>query len=170
MAAKREAAKLCAAAILDQSVLTVFENQITDLVDAELVHELMQGWDGKQCDDLAKVAKKLLGVSSYLRKILQIVADWLLMKAGYGDLVRLIVCQLVVVVPVPWNAKLVAAARIIQISGICLCFANDRLLECRCLHDLVEFEGMQAIGRLTTSAIRDWREIADRMPGPQASS
>jgi hypothetical protein len=126
--------------------------------------------NGKQCDELAKIARKLLTVSSYLHKILQVTADWLLMKAGYGDIVRLVACQLVIAIPVPWNAKLVAAARVIQISGICLCFTNDRLLECQCLHDLVQFEGMQAIGRLMTSAIHDWREIANRMPELQASA
>jgi hypothetical protein len=165
MTAKREAAKLCAAAILNQNVFAAFESQITDFVDANLMEQLTKRWDGKQCNDLAKIARKLLGISSYLRKILQIVVDWLFMKAGYGEFTRLVACQLVTAIPVPWNAKLVTAARVIQITGICLCFANDRLLECQCLHDLADFEGMQAIGRLMTSAIHDWREIANRMPG-----
>ena len=169
MATKREAANLCAAAILNQNVFTAFESQITDFVDTKLVDELTKSWNGKQCDELAKIARELLGVSSYLHKILQVIADWLLMKAGYGDIPRLIVRQLVVAIPVPWTAKLVVAARVIQISGMCLCFANDRLFECKCLHDLVQFEGMQAIGRLMTSAIHDWREIANRMPRLETS-
>ena len=77
-------------------------------------------------------------------------------------------CQLVSAIPLPWNAKLVAAARVLQLTGICLCFSRERnLMECRCLHDLVQFEGMQAIGRLLTAAIGDWREIAWEVPAPR---
>jgi hypothetical protein len=49
----------CAAAILNQSVITAFETQIIDYVDTKLMNELMKGWDGKQCDEMAKIARKL---------------------------------------------------------------------------------------------------------------
>lgn len=168
--AKREAATLCADAILGQNVLTAFESQITDYVSQELIDELAGGWDGRQCDEIAKLARALLATRSYFYKIIQIIVNWLMLKMGYGDIARFFTCQLISAIPVAWYAKLVAAARVLQITGICLCFMNDRsLTECRCLHDLVLLEGKEAIGRLMTGAIHDWREIERRVPKIQTS-
>jgi hypothetical protein len=163
--AKREAAKLCADAILGQNVLPAFQSQITDYVSEKLVDELTKCWDGRQCDEIAKLARGLLAVRGYFYRALQIIIDWLMLRMGYRDTARFFACQLVVAVPVVWYTKLVVAARILQITGICLCFANDRnLMECRCLHDLALFEGKEAIGCLMTAAIHDWREIAKQVP------
>jgi hypothetical protein len=168
-AVKREAATLCSNAILGQDVLAAFESQITAYVSSEVINELMEHWDGKSCEDLAKIARGLLGLKGYLTKLLQVALNWIMEKTNIGIFPRLVACQLVAAIPLPWNAKLVAVARVLQVTGICLCFSHDRLLECRCLHDLVQFESMQAIGHLLTGAIHDWREIAERMPQPKAS-
>jgi hypothetical protein len=165
VAAKREAAKLCADAIVGQGVLAAFDAQITDYVSTELIEKLSKNWDGKQCDEIAKLARGLLATKNYFYRIIQIALNWLMLRLGYGDTARFFACQLVCVLPVVWYAKLVTAARILQITGICLCFANDRkLTECECLHDLVLFEGKEAIGRLMTAAVDNWREIANRVP------
>ena len=168
-AAKREAATLCSNVILGQDVLAAFEGQITGYVSAQVMNELAEHWDGRGCEEVAKIARGLLGVKGYFTKILQVTLNWLMEKTGFGAYPRLVACQLISAIPLPWNAKLVAAARVLQVTGICLCFSRGRLMECRCLHDLVRFEGMQAIGRLLTGAIHDWREIAERMPEPKAS-
>jgi hypothetical protein len=170
LTAKRQAAKLCAEAILGQGVLTSFEDQITDFVSEKLIDELSKNWDGRQCGQLAKIARGLLAIRGYFHKLLQILGNWVISKLGYGELTRVFACQLVTAVPVVWYAKLVAGARILQISGICVCLMNDRSLgECECLHDLVLFEGKEIIGRLMTAAVHDWREIAERVPDPQLS-
>jgi hypothetical protein len=169
-AAKREAAKLCANAILDQGVLAAFESQITEYVSEELMDELSRNWDGRQCEELAKLAQQLLAVKGYFYKVLQIIINWLMLRLGYGDTARFFVCQLVTALPVAWYAKLVAAARILQVTGICLCFMNDRsLTECKCLHDLVIFESKEAINRLMAAAVHNWREIAERAPETQSA-
>jgi hypothetical protein len=168
VAAKREAATLCADIIVEQNVMTAFQSQITDMVGGKLVDQLSSKWDGKQCETIAKLARGLLGVKGYIDKTMKIVLNWLLAKAGVGDTARFFACQLVVMVPVPWNAKLISAARILQVTGICLCFSNGRLMECQCLHDLVRFEGKQTISILMTGAIHNWREIAERVPEVRA--
>jgi hypothetical protein len=167
-AAKRQAAILCSNAIQGNDVLAAFESQITDYVSAEVINELAEHWDGKSCEDLAKIARGLLGLKGYFTKILQVALNWIMEKTGFGPFPRLVACQLIAAIPLPWNAKLVAVARVLQVTGICMCFSHDRLMECRCLHDLVQFESMQAIGHLLTGAIHDWREIAERMPEPKA--
>lgn len=168
-AAKRQAAILCSNAILGQDVLAAFESQITDYVSTEVINELTEHWDGRRCEDLAKIARGLLGLKGYFTKILQVALNWIMKKTGFGTFPRLVACQLLGAIPLPWNAKLVAVARVLQVTGICLCFSHDRLKECRCLHDLVQFESMLAIGHLLTGAIHDWREIAERMPEPKSS-
>lgn len=167
-AAKQEAAVLCSDAILGQGVLAAFRDQITGYVSTQVINDLTEHWGGRGCEELAKIARGLLGVKGYFTKVLQIALNWVMEKTKFGSYPRLVACQLISAIPLPWNAKLTAAARIIQVTGICLCFSRGRLMECRCLQDLVRFEGMQAIGRLLTGAIHDWREIAERMPEPKA--
>jgi hypothetical protein len=166
--AKREAAKLCAEAITGQGVLPAFEAQITDYVSEKTVDELSRNWDGRQCEELARLARQLLAVKSHFYRALQVIANWIMLKLGFGDTARFFVSQLVIALPVAWYAKLVVAARILQVTGICLCFVNDRSLrECKCLHDLARFEGMEAINRLMTAAVHDWHEMPRRMPEAQ---
>jgi hypothetical protein len=167
-AAKREAATLCASVIYGQNVIASFDEQIVEIVDDKIVRELTENWDGHHCEELAKLARALLGISSYIKKMVQMAVNWVMLKLGYGDTVRFFACQLIVLFPVPLNAKLVSAARILQVTGICLCFTNNNLMQCRCLHDLVEYEGKQAIEKLMFGAIRDWREIAARVPAVSA--
>jgi hypothetical protein len=167
---KREAAKLCADAITEQGVVSAFESQITEYASEKLIDDLSRSWDGSQCEELAKLAQQLLAVKSYFYRAIQIIVNWIMLKLGYRDTARFFVCQLVTALPVAWYAKLVAAARILQVAGICLCFMNDRsLTECKCLHDLVLFEGKEAINRLMTAAVHDWREIAERTSEVQTS-
>jgi hypothetical protein len=91
----------------------------------------MEHWDGKSCEGLAKIARGLLGLKGYLTKLLQVALNWIMEKTNIGIFPRLVARQLVAAIPLPWNAKLVAVARVLQVTGICLCFSHDRLLECR---------------------------------------
>lgn len=46
-----------------------------------------------------------------------------------------------------------------------LCFIDDRdLSDCSCMLDLVKFEGLEALGRLLSAGVQDWREILNRAP------
>ena len=84
---------------------------------------------------------------------------------GHGNLVSSFTGELVKALPVPWFAKVTAAARIIQLTGIWLCFINDRkLADCECMTDLVKFESIEVLGRLLVAGAGDWRQIVDRVP------
>jgi hypothetical protein len=164
-AVKREIATFCANAILNEGVLAAFDSQIADYVSEKIVDEITRKWDGKNCDEIAKIARGLLAIRGHFQKLLRVILNWIMVKLGYRDLARLFACQLISAVPLMWYTKVVAAARILQISGICLCMRNDRdLKDCKCLHDLVIFEGKEAVGRLMAAAIHDWREMAERVP------
>jgi hypothetical protein len=59
-AVKRQAATACANVILGQNVLTAYESQISSYVSSQIINELAEHWDGKRCEDLAKMAAAYL--------------------------------------------------------------------------------------------------------------
>ena len=102
--------------------MSAYESQITNYVSSQIINELADHWDGKRCEDLARIARGLLGIKGYFTKVLQVTLNWIMEKTGFGDFPRLVTCQLVAAITLPWNAKLVAAARILQVTGICFVF------------------------------------------------
>ena len=161
LAEKREAAQLCEAAIVTNDVISVFQSQVLDLVSDKVVSELTKDWDGRQCKHIAKLARSLLDVKNYFYEILADIVNWAAGKLGWGSTARIFACQFVNLVPALGLAKIIAAGRILQLSGICLCVMDGRsLVDCECLHDLVIFETKEAINRLMMAAGHDWRQLA----------
>jgi hypothetical protein len=160
-----EAAKICADAMSTRNLDETIREKLVDVVGEKTVDMLTRHWDGTQCNELAKVARKLLGVRSYFQKLLSSLITRIMLLFGYGDPVSIFTGELVKAVPVPWFAKVTAAARIIQLTGIWLCFINDRkLTACECMTDLVKFESIEVLGRLLTAGLGDWRQIVDKVP------
>ena len=161
LAEKREAAALCEAAIVTNDVISVFQSQVLDLVSEKVVDKLTKDWTGKQCKNIAKLARSLLDVKNYFYEILADIVNWAAGKLGWGSTARIFACQFVNLVPALGFAKITAAGRILQLTGICLCVMNgESLVDCECLHDLVIFETKEAINRLLTTAGHDWRLLA----------
>jgi hypothetical protein len=165
--AKEQAAKLCADAIADHELSRGFEGRITDIVSEGVVERLTANWDGKQCKKLARAARKLLMTKSIVRRLPAYLTNRLMLALGYPSPTRIFVCELVCKMPVPWYSKIAAAARVIQLSGRCLCYANNReLTECECMIDLLRYEAKEGVGSLMTAGFDDWHEIAERVPPP----
>jgi hypothetical protein len=130
---------------------------------------LTANWNSKQCRKLAKSARKLLKTKNLVHQILSYLVDRLLLTLGYSSPARIFVCELVCRLPVPFYSKIAAAARIIQMSGICLCYMNGRdLTECECMIDLLRFETKQGVSQLMATGFEELSEMADRMPEPQS--
>jgi hypothetical protein len=156
---------MCADAMLARSLDGAVRQKLVDIVGEKTVDLLTEDWDGTQCDELAKAARKLLGLKSLFQKFLGYLVTRIMASLGHGDQVSGFAGELVKAVPVPWFAKVAAAARIIQLTGIWLCFINDRkLADCECMTDLVKFESIEVLGALLAAGAQDWRQIADRVP------
>jgi hypothetical protein len=167
---KDQAAKLCADAIAGHEISQDFQDKITDIVSESVVERLTEKWDGKQCKKLAKSARRLLMTRSIIRQLAAYLVNPLMLALGYQSPARMFVCELVCRMPVPWYSKIAAAARVIQLSGICLCYANNReLTECECMIDLVRYEAKEGVGRLMTAGFDDWHEIAERVRPPTSA-
>jgi hypothetical protein len=167
--AKDQAAKLCADAIADHEISQDFQDKITDIVSGSVVERLTANWDGKQCKKLARAARKLLMTRNIVRQLVAYVVNRLMLALGYSSPARIFVCELVCRMPVPWYSKIAAAARVIQLSGICLCYTTNReLTECECMIDLLRYEAKEGVTRLMAVGFDDWHDIAERMPPPES--
>lgn len=80
---------------------------------------------------------------------------------GGGDAVQVFIAELAASLPLPWDAKVTATARGLQITGILLCVTNGHdLTTCYCFTDLAHAETKTAIKNLLTAAINDWTALA----------
>lgn len=69
----------------------------------------------------------------------------------------------------PIDAKMVAVARGVQVTGIVLCLIDGReLTECRCFVDLALSETKERVKAILIAAMSDWRGLA-RFPHEAAA-
>jgi hypothetical protein len=135
-----------------------------------VIDRLTAKWNSKQCRKLAKSARRLLKTKNIVHQILAYFVDRLLLALGYPSPARIFVCELACRLPVPFYSKIAAAARIIQISGICLCCMNGRdLTECECMIDLLRYETKQGVSDMMTTGFDELSEIAARLQVPEPS-
>jgi hypothetical protein len=79
---------------------------------------------------------------------------------GGGDAVQAFAAELAASLPLPWDAKITATARGMQITGILLCVTNGRdLITCYCFTDLALAEAKAAVKNLLTAALNDWTAL-----------
>jgi hypothetical protein len=65
-------------------------------------------------------------------------------------------------IPLPPDARLVATARSVQVTGILLCVVNgDDLTRCQCFIDLALNEAKTRVKKILTVAMTDWTKLAD---------
>lgn len=157
---RSEAARLCADAITTRNLDATLIDKLAELVSDNTVERLLGEWDGALCKELAEVAQTMLSARGYLNRLLQYVINHLMRFLGYGDFSRAFACELVTAIPVPLIAKITAAARVIQVTGICLCFINERsLADCECMIDIIKFESKEMLNMLLLVELSNWREM-----------
>jgi hypothetical protein len=68
--------------------------------------------------------------------------------------------------PLPTDAKMIAAARGVQIAGILLCVMDGRnLTKCECFIDLAMAETKERVNRILVAAMSDWTGLKRFGPG-----
>jgi hypothetical protein len=68
-------------------------------------------------------------------------------------------------VPLPPDAKLVAAARAAQVVGVMLCLAKgDSLLRCECFIDLAMTEAKAQVKKILPAGATDWTKLGKYPP------
>ncbi|MEV6486980.1 hypothetical protein [Streptomyces sp. NPDC051576] len=114
------------------------------------------------CDDLAAAAQSLLKARESVRDSLTGIHRNRFIDAFIGEITSRLIMM-------PVEAHLAAAARGLQIAGICVCVLGGDLAHCACLLDVLKAEGQERVEALVSGAMEDWRGLPRRMrdtPGP----
>jgi hypothetical protein len=84
-------------------------------------------------------------------------AGWAAGVLGASDPAQAFYEELMSRIPLPTDAKMIAAARGVQIAGILLCVMDGRnLTKCECFIDLAMTETKERVNRILVAAMSDW--------------
>lgn len=95
-----------------------------------------------------------------MHSLLGTLSAKLLAAVGAGDATQAFTRELVSNLPLPTDAKFIAAARAIQVTGIVLCVVNEAdLQQCQCFIDLALELTKTQVKRLMLAAGEDWIKL-----------
>jgi hypothetical protein len=157
-----EAAKLCSELVTESWQETV-AGRATDYITQRTWRRLFRTTD---CKVLAKLAAEILAGKQGLHNLVGKTARSLTSLLGRSDYEQALAQELASKLPLPWDAKFVAVARGIQITGILICLADGKnLTHCQCFIDLAQTETKENVKKILTDALDDWAHLAD-VPHP----
>jgi hypothetical protein len=74
-------------------------------------------------------------------------------------------------IPLPLDAKMIAAARTVQMAGIVLCLINERdLSKCQCFIDLALAETKERASQILEAALGNLTRLAEFGPVPSVAA
>lgn len=156
----KKAADYCADVITD-SWQGAVANRATEYIDAELWNRLFRSRRKKHCHTLAQMAAAILTGKDLMHAILGAAGGWVARVLGANKLEQTIVKDLASKILLPTDAKMVAVARGIQLTGILLCLASEHdLTTCQCFIDLAHTETKRRIKNILADAVNNWAGLA----------
>ncbi|NGN67649.1 hypothetical protein G5C51_27575 [Streptomyces sp. A7024] len=160
-----EVAAFCADVLKDGGAAAIADRAATYASD-ETWTALVKKHRRRGCHGLAELARAILNGKEQLHAAVGWAAAGLLGLMRRPRIEQIFAQELVRRIPLPADAKLIAAARGLQIAGIYVCLVGNRdLADCACLRDVLKVEGKARIKRLIEGAIEDWRELPRLVPG-----
>lgn len=154
----RKAAVYCADIVSSGDWQDAVAERVTDYVSQETWQRLLRGRRARQCKALARAADNLLAGKQKIHKTLGFLASRGVRLLGGGDVVQAFTEELVSAIPIPaLDAKLIAAARGIQVTGVLLCVMSGRdLMRCDCFIALALTETKTQVKKILLTAMNDW--------------
>ncbi|QEU91034.1 hypothetical protein CP970_09210 [Streptomyces kanamyceticus] len=156
-----ELARWCADALADDPVAAISARAATYVTDRTwqaLVRESRRRGGG--CDELAKAARDILELRKSLHGAIGGGVAGAVDRAGGSGLMVAFARELASRLALPFDAQLAAAARGLQLAGICVCVLTGvELADCACLRDVLRVEGEKQVEALVSGAVEDWREL-----------
>ena len=155
-----EAARFCA-----DSVSTTWQDAVADRISdyAEATWErLKRSRRRRNCKALARLAAAVLEGKQKIHQLVGRSSGWIAGLWGADDFTRAFAADLAANIPLgPIDAKAVAVARGLQISGIVLCIMDNKdLTECECFIDLALTETKERVQQLLVAGMSDWIGLA----------
>jgi len=159
-----EAADFCADVALSGWQVLVADRAGAYLTQATW-KQLFRGRHRKRCQALAQYAARMLAGKQGIHTAMGSLASSLLARLGSGDIAQAMAAELVSSLPLPFDAKIVAAARGLQASGVALCLANGSdLTRCQCFIDLALSETKERVSSILKAATTDWVNLRSYPP------
>lgn len=153
-----DAATFCAELLTDGWQKTV-ENKAAEYVGERTLRRLSRR-RRRHCKLLAKFAADVLAGKKWAHDVVGSLVQWLVSLLGGNWFVQVLARKLASKLPLPWDAKLIAVSRGIQIIGVFLCVANDRdITKCQCFIDLAVEETKTRVKQILATAFDDWTEL-----------
>jgi hypothetical protein len=156
-----KAAEFCVAALNDgwqEAVADRATNYVTEMTWQQLFRKRRR----RRCRILAELASAVLAGKKKLHDLVGSFASWLVSFISGDRVVQAFVRELASNIPLPPDAKLVATARGIQVTGVLLCLLNgDELTRCQCFIDLALTETKTRVKKILVAAMNDWTGLAD---------
>jgi hypothetical protein len=164
-----EAVKLCSEVLSDGWQETA-ASRATDYVSEQTWHALFRRRRTRHCRALADLAASVLTGKEKLHDLIGSLARWIAAFLGVGSVEQKLISELTSKLPLPWDSKMVAVARGIQVTGILLCLADGReLSRCQCFIELALTETKARVKHILVAAIEDWTHLAAFPPNTPAS-
>ncbi|MBI1758537.1 MAG: hypothetical protein HYR62_04840 [Actinobacteria bacterium] len=161
-----EAAEACVEVLTDGWQETVASRAET-YVTGTTWDKLFRRRRHERCTGLARLASAILAGKERLHDLVGSLAGWAVSLFSGDQIVRAFARELASSLPLPPDAKLVATARGLQVTGVLLCLANgDDLTHCRCFIDLALSETKTRVRKILVSALDDWTGLS-AFPPPQ---
>lgn len=151
-------------------MLDAVAERAVDYTDERVWKLLCKRWQPNRCLQMAKLARAILDGKKKLHQLIGTATDRILERIGAEPIERLFARKLVEGLPIPFvDTKAVAAARGLQLVGICLCLMHDELPQCACLADLVRNEAKDRLTKLLGAAADDWTGLGQIQPKERSS-
>jgi hypothetical protein len=167
--AREQATELVIAAA-NLGLLEAVAERAVDYTDERVWRLLRKKWRPHRCRQLAKLARAILDGKKKLHQLVGTATDKVLERIGAEPIERLFARKLVEGIPIPSvDTKAIAAARALQLVGMCLCLMQDELPRCACLADLVQNEAKDRLTKLLEMAAGDWVELGQIQPKERES-
>jgi hypothetical protein len=151
-----EAVEYCTEA-WKEGPLAAAANRAAGYATEEVWNRLTKDWSGRNCKGLARLAELILAGKAWIHEKLGLLAKVLLRMLGVPKIVEVFAGQAISKIPLPIDHKATILARGLQVTGIAVCFLNDKPLNrCECFIDLVLSEGKERVKQLVCDAAVDW--------------
>ncbi|GAA4671393.1 hypothetical protein GCM10023324_25120 [Streptomyces youssoufiensis] len=158
-----EAARICLD-VIERGGTAVIAERASTYVSDETWQTLVKRHHRRGCDPLARLARDILNGKDLLHEAVGRAVGGFFGLIGRPRIERVFAQEVARRVPLPFDAKLSAAARGLQIAGIYTCVVGNRdLTDCACLRDVIRVEGQERLQRLIHGAMGDWQSLPRQM-------
>lgn len=161
-----EAARFCA-----DSLSTSWQDAVADRISdyaGTTWERVKRSSHRRNCKALARLAAAILKARQQLHELIGRSSGWIAGRFGADAFTRAFAAELAANIPLgPIDAKAIAVARGLQISGILLCVMDERdLTECECFRDLALTETKERVKQILVAGMSDWANLARFTPTP----